>query len=412
MSDQVESKPVYQHPISVDEMWSLSNREDKNWGIEGYEIHKNYFDSYQNKKLRERNDLNEKVWARRGHYPKKPVQVDKEGKPIILKRPNYLDEVVKVANSFYDKAKAEKWTEELKDKSLKPLDRKKKEDVRRAPRVLFTDWMIKMNKKNNEVNKEKYASFEAIEERIKEHDKKRQKLSMEYVKEKYCGDKGRRGTSMCERVSITSEAIFVGEQLPFYQTAPPKEGENEKYEDVPGGDIKRQVGGDNAKERKYKKFKVLFYPRKYCLSNWTKAPAWVYKKKLPKAENFDYKKIEQDIKEKTDKVKEHLEKIKARLQVDVPKAWFETNYHGRIYVTWAKPAKITDQYTEWKKNNPLVYPGPQHYWKRHTVKYVAGKAKPIPPKPIEQEEGKPKIYILDDKYQMKHVYKPMKSHLF
>ena len=37
----------YKHPISVDEMYCLTNHEEKNWGIEGYEIHKNYFDYAQ-----------------------------------------------------------------------------------------------------------------------------------------------------------------------------------------------------------------------------------------------------------------------------------------------------------------------------------------------------------------------------
>ncbi len=173
MSDLPDVKPLYNHPISVDEMWSLTNREDKNWGIEGYEIHKNYCDPKKQIEEKKRNAENEKVWARRGHYEKK-VQTDKDGKPIILKRPNYLDEVVRVANSFYSKERADKLTEELKDKSLKPLEKKKKEDVRRAPRVLYTDWMTSNEKKKYAPNPEK--DLTTIKEKIAAHDKEKQKL--------------------------------------------------------------------------------------------------------------------------------------------------------------------------------------------------------------------------------------------
>ena len=410
MSGEGEAKAYYNHPISVDEMWSLTNREEKNWGIEGYEIHKTYFDHAQQKRTNARNTMNEKVWARRGHYDKIPPKLDKDGKPIILKRPNYLDEVIRIANSFFDKVRSDKLTEDLKDKSLKPYSRKRKEDVKRAPRELFTETMIKAMKKNNEPQKDK--DLTAILEKIKEHEKKKQVLPMELTKQKYAGDKGRRGTSCCERVNVTSEAIFVGEQIPFFNTAPPKEGAEEKYEDFPGGLLKDQCVSGNAKERKYKKNKVLFFPRKFFISAWGKAPGWVYPKKSVKSDKCNYEQVESVLKEKRDKVVEKLKNIKARLDVDVPQSWYEVNYHNRLWIKFLVPAKKAEWYAEWRKNNPQKAPGPQQYWKRYPVKYVAGKSKPVPPKPIEQEEGKPKVYILEDKYSGNKYYKPMKSHIY
>jgi len=402
----IDNTQFYKHPISVDEMWSLTNREEKNWGIEGYEIHKNYFDYKKTVKDKERDALNEKVWSRRAHYPKPAVKLDKEGKPIVVKRPNYLDEVIKIANSFFSKEKNEKLTEELKDKSLKPYEKKKKEDVKRAPRVLFTDWMIKNEKKKNEPNKEK--DLTAILEKIKNHDKQRQILPMDKMKADY--QSKRRGTSMCDKVNMTSEAVFLGEQIPFYQTAPLKDGAPELFEDVPGApfkEIKEQARAHN----KLKKNKVLFFPRKYFTSAWQKAPSWVYPQKSKKSDKCDYTKIENELKEKKEKVMEKVKAIKARLEIDVPQSWFEVHYRKRLYLTFAQPAKKAEWYPEWRKNNPLKSPGPQQYWKRYAVKYVAGKTKPDVHKP-SNEEGKEKQYFLEEKFTGKKYYKPMKGHIF
>lgn len=395
MSEQAESQPGYVQPISVNEMWSLTNREEKNWGIEGYEIHKNYYDSVLEKNTRMRNEKNEKVWAKREHYDKKPVPVDKDGKPIILKRPNYLDEVIKVANSFYNKEKAEKLTEELKDKSLKPLAPKKIEVVKRAPRELFTDTMIKQQKKNIEPQKDK--DLTVILEKIKKHEKDREVLPMDTMKLKYGSkDMGRRGSTCCDRVNMTSEAIYVGEQTPFFSTAPMKEGVEDKYEDVSGGLLKDQAASGNAKERKTKKNKALFYPRKFFISAWGKAPAWVYPKVSVKSDKCDLAKVEDAIKEKKEKVTEKLKAAKSRLDIDVPQAWFEVNYHNRLYLKFNLPVPKKPAYDEWKKINPQKHPAPSQYWKRYPVKFVAGKSKPVQPKPEEPQEGKDKQYILDN----------------
>ena len=82
--------------MDIGEMWALTNREDNNWGVEGYEVPKKHNDA--KKQIWDRKVLedNLKVWAKKGHYDKKPPKVDKDGNPVIVKRPNYLDEVRKV----------------------------------------------------------------------------------------------------------------------------------------------------------------------------------------------------------------------------------------------------------------------------------------------------------------------------
>ena len=81
-------------PKSMDirEMWSLTNREENSWGIEGYEVPKKYNDAKKQILDRKNFEENLKVWSKKGHYEKKQ-KLDKEGNPIVLKRPNYLDEV-------------------------------------------------------------------------------------------------------------------------------------------------------------------------------------------------------------------------------------------------------------------------------------------------------------------------------
>jgi hypothetical protein len=409
MTEYAESKPAYQHPIAVDEMWSLTNKEEKNWGIEGYEIHKNYYDCAKEIYLKKRNLKNEMVWAKRDKFLPVPPKKDKDGKDIIPHRPNYLDEVIKLANSFYNKEKGEKLKEELKDKGFKPLPIKVIPVVGRAARELFTDTMIKQQKKNNLPNKDK--DLTVINEKTAKYEKEKKSKS-DALKAKYSG--AVKGTSQCDRVNMTSEAIYVGEQIPFYNTAPLKEGAEDRYEDAPGGNLQKdQVPANATKERKTKKNKVIFFPRKFFTSAWGKAPAWVYPKKFEKNPKFDYNKIEEALKEKREKVMENLKKIpNTRVAIDVPQSWFEVNYHCRIYLKFALPVKKELQYHEWKKINPPKHPGPNQYWMRDPVKYVSGKSKPVEAKKVEQEEGKDKVYVLENKYSGNKYYKPMKGHIF
>jgi hypothetical protein len=58
--------------LNMQEMWSLMNKEDTNWGIEGYEAPRKFIGKNTEGKI---------------------ALTDKDGKKIIWKRPNYLDDV-------------------------------------------------------------------------------------------------------------------------------------------------------------------------------------------------------------------------------------------------------------------------------------------------------------------------------
>ena len=99
-----------------------------------------------------------------------------------------------------------------------------------------------------------------MNEKAKEKDNKK-------IKARY---KERPQTSRCDRVSVVSEAIHVGEQVPFYNTFVPE--------------------GETIDKNK------LFFPSKEY--TWKRFPAWKYPQ--PIGANEEHKKeVEEQQKEKT-----------------------------------------------------------------------------------------------------------------
>lgn len=123
--DATNSQTVTALPniMSVDDMWTLVRGSDSNWGIEGYEVPRKYYDYHQVKWEQERYKMLQKPKA---DWPPEKWKKDEEtGKPIPPKRPNYLDQVIKWAHSYYDPKRAEEVKEALEQKGH-PLDKKKR----------------------------------------------------------------------------------------------------------------------------------------------------------------------------------------------------------------------------------------------------------------------------------------------
>jgi hypothetical protein len=85
MADEAQSNTLPKI-LSVGEMWSLVKGEGKNWGIEGYEAPRDYFDY---NKIKYWKDYYERIKSKKRNWPLK----DKEGNIVVTKRPNYLDQV-------------------------------------------------------------------------------------------------------------------------------------------------------------------------------------------------------------------------------------------------------------------------------------------------------------------------------
>jgi len=154
----------------------------------------------------------------------------------------------------------------------------------------------------------------------------------------------------------------------------------------------------------------LFFPSKTAV--WTRAPAWVCKKK--NTELTEQQKLKQELdKEKIDKI---IDEKKMNLTVDVRKSFYNMKRFKKIDFTYNKATDFNDpekyeQYKKWKEENPSTYPGPQQYWK--TLPYNKTKKKKKDDEEEEkQEEDGPKKYLLNRELTDKRVYKPMKKHVF
>ena len=90
--------------ITPEEMWQCVKGSSQNWGIEGYEIAKKYYDYHQVKWYQERKkilDQHKRVWPPQ-NWPKSK---EDENKLVPPKRINFIDEQIAWANSFNDPQK-------------------------------------------------------------------------------------------------------------------------------------------------------------------------------------------------------------------------------------------------------------------------------------------------------------------
>ena len=206
MAERIESNFSQSLPqiMSVPEMWSLVKGENSNWGIEGYEAPKKYFDYKQVKNLKEAALNNVK--------PKWPLK-DVDGNVIVTKRPNYLDEVIKWSNSYYDKEKAEKILEE-KGKSMKIKEKgtdKNATKMYKHDRDYYIDHIIRDEKKKQIYYPEKEDMVNEIAEKVKKEQSEKVS-STEKMKMKY---KTFGSMPKCDRITIVSDAEYMGENMPF-----------------------------------------------------------------------------------------------------------------------------------------------------------------------------------------------------
>jgi hypothetical protein len=239
-----EIGPLVGKKITADEMWSLTKTGDQTWGIEGYEVPREYHDYKQSKWHKERWEMIKKP---KGQWPPSNWKVNEEtGKAIPPKRPNYLDQVYKWAHSFYNPERAEEVKQALEDKGH-PLDKppeKPKKDNTRGKFLQNEEAKKKWKAERNEIPEWKADAVEAIKEKVKE-DNKKKKNNVQKMREKYGVNK--KSLPLCDRITIVSEAEYLGEKYPFYNTY--VNPDDEPVEEV-----------DDDGNKKKTKRKPLFYP--------------------------------------------------------------------------------------------------------------------------------------------------------
>lgn len=91
MSETEPNQPS-KYKLSIENLWSITRGDTGNWGIEGYEVPKDYFDHLKSK---EGKVLWEKINSKKlqSNWPPKLPKDDNE-KLIWPKRPNFIEDVI------------------------------------------------------------------------------------------------------------------------------------------------------------------------------------------------------------------------------------------------------------------------------------------------------------------------------
>ena len=252
------------YALTPDQIYQIDNRQ-LDIGVEGYMAPRSYYDYHQVMWHKKRTAILEKhkhVW------PPNDWKRDKNDDRIRIKpkRLTYIDELRKWCHSYYDPKKAEALIEE------RNINVKEFEPVRKIDKQKRKNFLENEKKKENwRKSRPPYPEYksdamEEAEENKKKHEEEMKKDPILKIRRRY---KDRPQTSRCDKISVLSEAIHVGEEVPFYNTYVPE--------------------GKTLNKKK------LFYPSKDFV--WKRYPAWKYQK--PIGGNKEHQKeVEQNLKEK------------------------------------------------------------------------------------------------------------------
>ena len=370
------------YKITPEEMWQCVKGSSQNWGIEGYEIAKKYYDYHQVKWYQERKRILEKhkrVWP-----PQDWPKSKEDDKLVPPHRPNYIDDYVKWAHSFNDEKKSEEVKQSLEGRGTFKMPEPKKP-------LNLRDKFLNDEKEK----KEKFAALPKIQpwkegpiddaKKNIEEQKSKEKTQIQKDKERYTKEKPQ--WPRCERVSVLADAQYIGENIPFYYTFT-KEGE--------------EVDKKN-----------LFFPKKDF--TWRRYPKWAFQGKSPIKLPTDNMVARDDlIKEKIDNLKSNKNISDKDIMGDVVESYAKVKNRGRNYFKYMKPYDYpnTEQYKLNKEQFPIYSPGPEHYWKIKKKEFDKNEK----PKVTEEEteiHGKPgKIYYMNHQRTDFREYKPLRKSVF
>ena len=355
--------------LTPEEMYNL-NSKHLDIGIEGYKIPRKYNDHHKCVWERKRAKI---LTEHRHIWPPEDWPKSKEDENIKVKpkRKTYLDDLYKWCNSYYDKERAEAVIEaknlDVKD-YVKPLfiDKKRRTDF------------LENEKKKEEWSKSRSAYFEWVQdsvdvaEKIKE-DFEQKVDPIEKIRKRY---KEKPQTARCDKVSVVSEAQYLGENVPFYDTYVPEGEELDK--------------------------KKLFFPSKNY--TWRRAPAWNYPKAI--GGNEEHKKeVAEQLKEKVEEYMTDNDLKKEDLWINVVQGFHKKTHHGELPIKFQPIYKVkeTEQYKSMLEQQPPVYIGPQQYWKMPKEKFTKFKQNKPNLSSITDDNGR-KVYYMDRKKTDKRVY--------
>ena len=355
------------YALTPEEMYNL-NSKHLEIGIEGYKIPRKYNDHHKCVWERKRAKIlteHKHIWPP-DDWPKSKEDENIKVKP---KRKTFLDDLYKWCNSYYSKERAEAVIEaknlDVKD-YVKPLhiDKKRRKDF------------LENEKKKEEWRKNRPAYFEWVQdsvdaaaEKIKTEMEGRED-PIEKIRKRY---KDKPQTARCDKISVISEAQYLGENVPFYNTFVPEGEELDK--------------------------KKLFWPSKNY--TWKRAPTWKYPKDI--GGNEEHKKeVQEQLKEKIEEYMTDNDLKKEDLWINVVNGYHKLTHHGELPIKFQPTYKVleTDQYKTMLENQPRIYIGPQQYWKMPKENF---KQKKQNISHITDDNGR-KVYYMDRKKTDKRVY--------
>ena len=359
--------------LTPEEMFDIISGSHKG-GIIEYEVPKKYFDYKRVIWEKKREKI---LKSFKGHWPPLDWKEDKEtGKKKPPIRKNFIDESIKLANSFYDKKKAEEIKNELesKNKIIKDIEYKSDFDKKKNTRDLRKIFKERENEKKK--IKEQINFIPEYKKNIIEEVKEKFRI-IEEEREKNKNKKGKANFSKCDRITIVAEAEFIGEQIPFYNTVKNKNGEIDK--------------------------KKLFYPNKLYKKN----PSWSFgkKNKLDKNEENQYIKTRNEKLE--EKIKNIINKQKGDnkyLFCDVSNSYNLVYNRGKLTIIFRKKFKYeeTEQYKASRDKYNYDTPAPNSYWDD-------GKSIVKLRKNIDEQQAKKYIMNRDKTFKRLYVSKSVKS---
>ncbi len=357
------------YALTPEEMYKLDSHQLE-IGIEGYQIPRKYNDHHQCVWARKR----EKILKSHKHvWPPEDWPRDKDDENIKVKpkRKTFLDDLYKWCYSYYDPQRAE----ELIEKGVDTKDYVKPREIDKIRRKNF----LENEKKKEEWRKSRpeyreymESAIEDIKQKIQDEEKAKED-PIDKIRRRY---KHNPQTSRCDRVSVVSEAQYLGEQVPFYNTYVPEGEELDK--------------------------KKLFFPSKEL--TWRRAPAWKYPKDI--GPNVEHQNEEKErLKEKVEEYMNDKDLKKEDLWINVSKSFHRVTHHGELPIKFQPIYKVheTEQYQAMLENQPRVYIGPQQYWKMPKETFTRKGQKKPNLSSITDDNGN-KIYYMDRKKTDKRVY--------
>lgn len=206
--------------ISIEDMFNTINKKEK-YGIEGYNIVHKYNDWKKEKFLKDNYNLDLRVWAGKDRYPEPKFPKDENGKLIYPKKKCFIDDSIKISNSFFSKEKAEKYSE-LKSNLVieKPKDNRSK--LYKSERLTYISQNIKKMIFDQKLSDEQMEKIKGVKEKHPDLFKTKPHW-FEKVKAKYVN---KTSLSKSLKIGISAESEYLGEKQPFYNK--PLKTENDK----------------------------------------------------------------------------------------------------------------------------------------------------------------------------------------